>query len=201
MPIREAAADRESMEELHRGLLDAFGDGLQLTVGTRALEDSEVGLDREPLRPHPVYTAALTDVAAGKTLTSAWCIGWRVFVSKEAGAGRAAEVYWDEAAAVHVFGGVTEGGFVRETLDAIGKLERREEVRQGDYELRVLRIPGLSVYAVWLRSRSGADDLVMPLGPTFESLESGEVISGGDFNHALRKPAAAVLAFEACDEP
>jgi len=201
MPMREAAANRESIEELRRGLRDAFGGGLRLTVGTRALEDSDAGLGREPLQPHPVYSADLTEVAAGRTLASARQVGWRVFVSKEVGGGRTAEVHWDEAEAAYVFGGVTEGGFVGETLDAIEEMGRLDEVRQGDYVLRILRIPGLSVYAVWLRSDSGGEDLVMPLGPTFGSLESGAVTSACDFDRALREPAAAVLAFEASNAP
>jgi len=199
MPIREALGNAESIGELQRGLGAAFGGRAQSASETRTLADRESTPTRAT-HPHPVYTTDLEDVAAGRAIESARLVGWRYLISEQEGAGRVAEVHWDESAGTHCFGGVTEGAFVDETLAALAELERREEIEQDDYELRVLRIPGLFVFAVWLRADVG-EDIVVPLGPTFGSLESGNAIQAEELSRALCEPARTVLEFEAMPEP
>jgi len=196
MPIREPSVNPKSVEELQKGLRGAFGERLPTASGTGDVGDERAALPQEPMRAHPVYTADLADAAAGRALDSVRLVSWRYFVSEQEGAGRAAEVYWDETSDSHVFGGVTEGAFVDATLEALHTLERREEVERSGFEWRILRIPGLYVFAVWLRNESGGEDLIVPLGPTVDPLEAGSVYSARVFNRALSEPAKAVLEFE-----
>ena len=201
MPIRKPSEDPKSVEELQRGLRGACGRRLDAASETTDAGDERAALPGEPMRAHPVYTADLADAAAGRALESARLVSWRYFVSEQRGIGRAAEVYWDEASDSHAFGGITEGAFVDATLDALHMLERREEVERGRFEWRILRIPGLYVFAAWLRNESGGEDLVVPLGPTYDPLEAGSVYSAREFNRALSEQAKVVLEFEELGEP
>jgi hypothetical protein len=199
MPIRDPSVDPRSVVELERGLEATSGVRPRSVAEARALSDEERTTVLPLARPHPVYTAALDDIAAGRVLSDARLVGWRYFVSTEGGASQAAEVYCD-AANAHTFAGINEGSFVDGTLAALKTLERRDDVSGGDFEWRVLRVPALYVFAVWLRSAPGGGDLIVPLGPTHEALETERAYTAGEFVEALVEPAVEALAFEASRE-
>ncbi len=72
----------------------------------------------------------------------------------------------------------------------MGRAEELDEVREEDFELRLLDIPSLYVVALWLH---GARDLIVPLPPTREGLEPYAVYEEGAVIERLGGPAVRPL--------
>jgi len=191
MPIRLVPENPEAAEELRRGL-GAFSDRAR---GARELSDRAVFPKLNRL--HPVFTVALEDIAEGRLLDAVCQVGWRGFATEGEGAGRTAEISWDDDDPIHAFGGVTEGGFVEQTLAALEDRRGREAADRAECTWQILRIPGLHVFAVWLHTDSEDTDLLVPLGPTAPPLEAGRAYSAEEFGRALIDPARTILTFDA----
>ena len=93
-----------------------------------------------------------------------------------------------------------EGPFVESTADAIDQAERDPELADGDYEVRVLRIPALYVMALWLKDERGGADVLIPLDPTPAPLEAGRKYAPAELSSTLAEAARARLAFYDEDE-
>jgi hypothetical protein len=106
--------------------------------------------------PHDVYTVGLDALAAGGGLEAAEPVGRRVLLMRGADSVATAELDDPEGA-----GGLSanEGPFAEATARAISRVESWPEVADGDYELRVLRLPALYLMALWLKDESGDRDL------------------------------------------
>jgi hypothetical protein len=138
--------------------------------------------------PHRVYTLGL-DAVLEKGLEGAASAGWRYQVTDR-----------DQIVASAVLAGdagesplLNSGPFVSSTVTAIDDLESRPEIAQGEFELRLLKVPGLYVVAAWL---VGERRLIAPLAPTPSFLEAGRLYTEEDFVAALQEPARRVLAAE-----
>ncbi len=195
MPIREPSEDPKSVKELERGLEATSGVRLQPAAETRALGDEERSSILPLGRPHPVYSATLADAAEGRALSAAELVSWRYFVTEEERVSQAAEVYRDPSD-THTFAGLNEGSFVEGTLAALEELENRDDVAAGDFEWRVLRIPALYVFAVWLKDKAGEEDLIVPLEPTHDALDADRVYGAKEFVEALIEPAKESLEMD-----
>ena len=116
--------------------------------------------------PHQVYFVGLRDLAEGRLLAAAQLKGWRYIIFEGDRPLAAAELSGDEGALD--FSNINRGPFVESTVEGVGRAEVLEVVREEDFELRLLDIPGLYVTALWLH---GPRDLIIPLPPTRPELE------------------------------
>ncbi|HEY4239330.1 MAG TPA: hypothetical protein VGM88_05915 [Kofleriaceae bacterium] len=128
-----------------------------------------------PSLPMPVYTLGLDAIVAGKGLAGAQHVGWRYIVDQN-GTVTAAETRTDGTK--HAFASLNQGSFAAETPARVAAAQLLPEVVAGTFELRLLRIPGLNIVALWLAS-PGADKLV-PLAPAPAPLVAGTPIAATD---------------------
>jgi len=91
------------------------------------------------------------------------------------------------------FAELNYGPYAQSTLAQIESLQSSPEFRGDEYEVRLLRVPALSIYAIWLRSASGAEVFV-PLAPTTSALIPGQSYSERAFLDAIRPEAEDVLS-------
>lgn len=132
--------------------------------------------------PHEVFTLGLTDLVAGKGLDAAKPTGWRYLVQEDDKVLASAESVAVGPANEHVFSAFNEGSFVASSASAIRAVREIPEVERGDFELRLLNVPGLYVLALWLHSVQGKADLLVPLAPSPVEAAAGKPV-----------PAAALL--------
>jgi hypothetical protein len=145
-------------------------------------------------QPHRVYGANSSDVIAGSVLAAAVAESWRYLVIRSDDEAVAAVEVTADAGGAAQLAHINEGRFVGATVDAI---RRAEEIAAGDprdYELRLLRIPSLYVYALWLHA-DDADQLI-PFDPAPSVLRANDAYDETAFIAALRPLAEQRLAAE-----
>ncbi|HJQ40785.1 MAG TPA: hypothetical protein VKB93_26910 [Thermoanaerobaculia bacterium] len=121
---------------------------------------------------HQVFTATLTDVLERRVLAAAQATSWRDVAGTSA-----AEVAPREGE--YVLTSINEGPFATATHDALDRARQLE----GDYELRVLTIPSLYLFALWLH---GENDVVIPMDPAPTGLNANEPYNEVRLTEALR---------------
>jgi len=141
--------------------------------------------------PHEVYFVGLRDLARGRLLAVARPRGWRYIVLKDDRPLTAAELKGGGESVS--FSNFNRGPFVASTVEGVGRAEALEVVREEDFELRVLEVPGLYFVALWLH---GARQLIIPLPPTPEPFEPFGVYEEGAVIESLRGAAERRLSFD-----
>jgi hypothetical protein len=139
--------------------------------------------------PHRMYSLQLDSIPA-KGLQAAKPSGWRFLIADRERVVASAELADDSGNAPLI----NSGPYVSSTAAAIDELERLPEIADGDYELRILKVPGLYVVAAWL---VGERSVVVPLAPAPSFLEAGKPYSEAEFLAALAAPARKVLGLQA----
>jgi hypothetical protein len=144
--------------------------------------------------PHPVYDVPVGDIAARKGLGRAQVTGWRYLLTSGSKVVGAAEVTGGRGGApAEAFAGLNQGPFAAGTAAAIEKVERAKQFATGDYELRVLRVPGLYLMALWLHGAKD-DDWIIPIAPAPPGLEAEHFYSASDFTARMAGAASKVRA-------
>ena len=118
------------------------------------------------VEPHQVFTLVLHDLVAGRGLEAAKSTGWLYLVQEGDKVLASAEAVRTGTGDEHVFSAFNEGPFVASTADAIRTARGLPEVSREGFELRLLRVPGLYVTALWLHKAVGTGDLLVPLAPS-----------------------------------
>ena len=91
---------------------------------------------------------------------------------------------------------LAQGPRVAEALQAAAAVAALPEVRAADYELRLLRIPGLLIEAFWLVSQSGGADLVVPFLTLNKQLQLSRPYPLTDFMNVVQPLATRRLTFD-----
>jgi hypothetical protein len=136
--------------------------------------------------PHQMYTLDADAVLSGG-LGGAEPAGWRFLVTDRDRVVASAELAGEAGEAPLLNG----GPYVASTAEAIDELERLPQIADGDYELRILKVPALYVVAAWL---AGERPTLVPLAPAPSFLEAGRPYSEAEFMAALQGPARDVVA-------
>jgi hypothetical protein len=143
--------------------------------------------------PHRTYFVQLESVAEGRILSEAELTGWRYIVLNDESPLLAAELDIDADAGVLEFSNANLGPHAEGTLQGVRIAESLDEVRERDFELRLLEIPSLYVIALWLH---GAEkDLLIPLPPTNPGLTPYRIYPVEDLSTFLREAAIKQLSF------
>jgi|tagenome__1003787_1003787.scaffolds.fasta_scaffold19629976_1 hypothetical protein len=120
-----------------------------------------------------IFALTLNDVVNSSGIGAATPAGWRLFAGQGQGAtvlGRVSRKSRDGTKLTAVY----YGNRAWEALQASLGLDSLAEIRQAEYELRVLTVPALNLEAFWLFSRSqGVEDLVVPFTPIPDQAPGG----------------------------
>jgi hypothetical protein len=119
--------------------------------------------------PHDVYVLGLDQLAEGAALDAARVVARRFLVVDGDRAVASAELTGPDESGFQA----NEGPYVEATAAAIARAERDPALADGDYQVRVLRIPALYFMALWLKDQRGDGDLVFPLAPAPPPFEAG----------------------------
>jgi hypothetical protein len=141
---------------------------------------------------HPVFTARLDDLADGKGLSAAQESGRWHIVARESG-----DVYAEdtEPGSTSVRS-ITRGPLVTETLRLIDEVRRKKLTEGLTRETRILQIPGIYVFALWLKAPQDADDLLIPMNPARAPLRAGDSYTRSEFEAIVKPLAEARLRFD-----
>ena len=181
--------------DLPEPALRAIQAGVERLAGRSEYGDRALGgadpAALEAAVPHDVYTLGLDAIADGKGLGSAEPVGRRVLVMEGERAVAAAELADPEGGEGF---SATEGPYTETTARAVQEVEGWPVVADGDYDLRVLRLPALYLMALWLKDRDGDADLLVPLDPAPSGVQAGRGYPAGELLGELRARARDLLA-------
>ncbi|HEX5928717.1 MAG TPA: hypothetical protein VFY48_04910 [Solirubrobacterales bacterium] len=140
--------------------------------------------------PHPVYSLGLDALVEGSGLERAEQVGQRCLIMNDENAVATAEIV-DEAGGSGVT--TTRGPFTHSTVTTIDEVEGWQKVEEGDYEMRLLRIPALYLMSLWAHSADGETDLFSPLEPAPQGLDPKQSYSWEELAEVLRPLAKKQL--------
>ena len=183
--------------DLPEPALRAIQAGVERLAGRPEYGDRALGgadpATLEAAVPHDVYTLGLDAIAEGKGLASAEPVGRRVLVMEGDRAVAAAELADPDGGEGF---SATEGPYTETTARAVQEVERWPVIADGEYDLRVLRLPALYLMALWLKDRDGDADLLVPLDPAPTGIDAGHGYPAGELLDALRPRARELLDSE-----
>ena len=186
MTLRAAEPSAEAIATVRAHLTDLAARPQFQHRALGGAEPTDVAL----AAPHDVYAIGLDRLAEGAGLETADVVGQRFLVLDDAQPVASAEL-----AAGGGFES-NEGPFVGATAEAIRAAESSPDLADGRYELRLLRIPGVYLMALWLRDEDGEHDgdVVVPLAPAPPPIEAGRHYALAELQPLLRQLAQERLA-------
>jgi hypothetical protein len=160
--------------------------GMSLDLRAEELAHSE---------PHPVFTATLDDLAAGKLLGAAKKTSWRYLLVHGESAVAEAELSAGKVKGKELaFLGMTHGPFSGATIEALRAAEQLPQVADADFELRLLKVPAVYLVALWLHGKT--EDILVPMGGPPGGLKENKPYSEADVIAALRDIALRTKQFQ-----
>jgi hypothetical protein len=190
MPIEYPKPPAEADKAAADGVLDVHRAETHGRAAARSLREIGEG-GRQLASPHAVHNLSLADLEKPGRLADAPMTAWRYLVEEAGAAVASAEVGVDAKGAVRGLDHVNEGPFVKATAAAQKAAEKLPQVRDGNVEARVIRIPALYVMALWMKDLDGDDDVVIPMAPAPPFLEANRPYTEREFLKALAGPAKA----------
>lgn len=141
------------------------------------------------VEPLQVFTLGLNDLVASRNLEAAKSTGWLFLVQDGDNTLASAEAVPTGTGDEQVVSAFNEGRFVGSIADAIRSARGLPEVSKDDFELRLLRVPGLYVTALWLHKAVGTGDLLVPLAPSPVDAQAGQPVPASRLMEELRYKA------------
>ncbi|MEA2414921.1 MAG: hypothetical protein QOI58_1578 [Thermoanaerobaculia bacterium] len=183
----------EAFTRVKEGLIPLLAEELDI------VDDSDYSI--EIARPQPIYTAGLTDVLSGDLLGNVRLTSWQFLVLRARQPFGSGEVDVERGVGgteTLVYGGFHLGPYARSVVGTLHIAEGLPPVIERDYEVRILRIPTVFLYCVWLHSE-GHDDLLLPCKPAPTPLVENNVLEPATIAAALRDLAAYRLSVADAD--
>jgi hypothetical protein len=140
---------------------------------------------------YQVYSVNLEDLSAGRLLDAARPQSWRYLLLEQGAAVAEADLQTDATGVsrvVAVHRGPSAGG----TAQALSAIVATPALAQGDYEPRLLEIPGVHFVGLWLAGQAG--NYIVPIAPDRSSLPRNQVLKEEEALPVLRQRAIEVLA-------
>ncbi|HEU4905251.1 MAG TPA: hypothetical protein VFT19_03945 [Solirubrobacterales bacterium] len=148
--------------------------------------------------PHDVYDLALETFEHSPGLTAAELVGRRCLVTSDGAPVATLELPDPDGARGVV---TTHGPFTEATAEALRAAEDSGKVADGDYDLRLLRIPALYLMSLWLKDQQGKDDVFIPLAPAPAGLDGGAIYNWDEMRSHLAGLAEQRLATSEDETP
>jgi hypothetical protein len=141
----------------------------------------------------PVYVSQLHDVTASNLLVHARLISWLFFLRHADEPIVSAEIKADDAQANPLIG-LRRGPYEANLASALTVAQNDRRLSAIPSEVRLLRIPALSVFAVWLNTENFREDLLVPISPCIPQLQANHVYSASDLAVTLAPMATQKLS-------
>ena len=140
----------------------------------------------------PVFTQRLDDLASGKGLSTAQETGlWNIVV------GESGDVYAEDTEpGSTIIRSVSRGALVMETFRNINEVGRQQASEKIPFETRLLQVPGIYVFALWLKAPQDNDDVLIAMKPAPTALRAGVRYARPEFEAIVRPLAEARLRFD-----
>ncbi|MFE2877377.1 hypothetical protein ACFXG6_27425 [Streptomyces roseus] len=146
--------------------------------------------------PHTMHTIQLNDLVARRPLGDSAVTGWRYLASRAGRVLASSELSGSADGESIALEQVNMGPYVESTAQALAHLSENEVIQAGDYELRVLKIPALCAFVLWLAPADSGRNLFIPLEPAPDYLTAGRIYREGEMLDALEGPARLRLEFD-----
>jgi hypothetical protein len=159
-------------------------------TGVAAFLDDEIGYAEsgsdtfDITRGHPLYVTPLDDFVEGNLIAGAQFSSWQFIVLRQRNEFGLAEVAPEDDDNVFEFAGLGLGPYATSLPATISIAEELPEVAARAYELRVLLVPPLYLYCVWLHADD--DDLLLACDPAPEPLIPNVILRPEEVVSALR---------------
>jgi hypothetical protein len=164
--------------------------------------DEMIRLDRAPrnlanlVDPQQIYVLAVSDISNGGGIADARPAVWEYLVGRAAGPAVAVCIAHPPKGKPPRMTSLTRGATPAEAIEATHQVERLAQVQTRDYELRRLRISGLSIGAFWLKARTGGRDLVVPYHAIHHQLQRMRAYPVSEFISVVRRLARERVQFD-----
>ncbi|MET8297572.1 MULTISPECIES: hypothetical protein [unclassified Streptomyces] len=146
--------------------------------------------------PHTMHTVQLDDLVARRPLGETAVTGWRYLASRGSRVLASSELSAGTDGQPIALEQVNMGPYVESTAQALAGLSENDEIRAGDYEFRILRIPALCAVVLWLSPADSGTNLFVPLAPAPDYLEADRIYRENEMLDALEGPARLRLEFD-----
>lgn len=114
---------------------------------------------------HPVYFLGLPAISGRRGLAAATPTGWRALLLDDTALVAMAELASDEQGHASRCTGFNYGPFVEQTRAAAEFADELMAHESQQFEIRALCVPGVLVWALWLKPAAGDGDLIIPMYP------------------------------------
>jgi hypothetical protein len=151
--------------------------------------------------PQQIYILSLQDIVQGKGIGDPKPMVWEFLIGAASGPAVAICVAHPAPGQLPRMTSVTRGPAPAEALEATRQVEKLPQVQAGNYELRRLRIAGLSMGAFWLRSLGRGPDLAVPYHALDQELEKMRAYPMDEFLAVVRPLAEKRLKFNDAPAP
>ncbi len=145
--------------------------------------------------PQQIYILSLHEIVQGKGLGDPKPVVWEFLVGEVSGPAVAICVAHPPPGQPPRMTSVTRGPAPAEALQATQQVEKLPQVQARNYELRRLRIAGLSIGAFWLRALEGGPDLVVPYHALARELQRMRAYDMDEFLAVVKPLAEKRLKF------
>jgi len=191
-PVGGLQAVTQALDQLEDGAVHSLGGGNAYSGPLGMLRSGRNQMAATV--PHPVYQLGLDSIVEDGGLQAAVQVGWRYLLENVSHVLGFAETTNDEGAGVR-FRALSTGTVASTLKDAIATAENLPFVAAtDDFELRVLRVPGLALTALWLQSAT-AEDALIALAPAPEGIVAEQPYRETEFLELLRPLAERRLRF------
>jgi hypothetical protein len=195
MPLDFPEPPKESLASLREGLQ-------RLPARNKSAFSTESSGGQIPRisQAHQVFVLNPQEVMAGKGLDAARPTSWRYLLDQdtsglaENSSTATAEVAYQGG--THVFSNLQHGWMANATRQAVKVGLELEAVRDGTFELRVLRLPAVRIDSVWLKNKVAGDDIVVPIRSAIESLSAFRPYSGDEFLSKIQEYLKKTTPFD-----
>ena len=174
---------QQMVHEFVHQILQAHPDGPALSVRGLKIEDLTIAMT------HRWWGVGVNDLASGHLLSAAIPGSWRYVFLHGTNSVGVAQLLADEKT-----GKAEKCIALYETdhsTEALRVAEQLPQIKKEDYEFRFLSAPAVYFQAVWLHGKS--DDIIIPVGPTFNRWNAYQPYSESQMIKLLKPEAKKVL--------
>jgi hypothetical protein len=158
----------------------------RLLTGRGLLSTRKISFDSLQIhQPHSVYDLKVDALVSGGGLESTTATGYRYLINDGEADIAAAELRMDATGTAALLANINYGRFVEATAVAIRQVNMLKSVREGSFEIRLLRCSPIGLMSLWLISDPAGADIVYPLVPAPDGLLGSHPYSTDDFIKSL----------------
>jgi hypothetical protein len=182
MPTKFAKPPRQSSEELKAGVSRYQQHRLTSEMALSMPESTEIDL------AHSIYFASLIHIQSGVGLQYARAKVWRYFLKPNVSGETMAVEVNVRSGSRHACALFTEASVVKEHRDLLRSCSD-EASAKGNFEFRMLKVPSIHVFAIWLRGKRKALDILIPLVPKGHFLDNEQPYPRSVFEDLMQEEA------------